>query len=99
MENDLTQKDREALTTLLDYGILTVSQLAVLCFPSRQMAREKARDLVKRGLTEMSYRCFGKPAGWPESVVALSARVLKILRDMGVAGPKVVVDYDCGTEY
>lgn len=83
MTRNLTQKEVEVFKVLLDFGMLTVSQCALLCFPSRQMARKKIRELANRGLVRLLSRDFNQCSGRPENIMMLSTEALQLLNDLG----------------
>jgi hypothetical protein len=81
MTKGFVSKDSEVLKTLSDYGLLTISQLAILCFPSRQVTRKRTKDLARKGLIELIHRDFSHISGRPESIVRLSPKSLKLLSE------------------
>jgi len=76
----MRKNDIEILKIIHDYGILSLTQLSSLCFPSRQMARRKIRELSKRGLIEIMYQYLGKSTGRPEQIISLNEQSLQILK-------------------
>jgi len=81
MNYDIAQKDFDLLKLLLDYGIISVAQLAYLYFPSRQMARRKIRELAKTKLIQISMRGYGVTVGRPENLISLTDSAVKLLED------------------
>jgi len=81
MIKDLSKKDIEILNLLSDYSILTISQLASLCFPSRQVTRKKTKDLARKRLIELIHRDFSHITGRSENIVRLSPKSLKLLSE------------------
>jgi hypothetical protein len=98
MTRNLTQKEVEVLKVLLDYGMLTVSQCALLCFPSRQMARKKIRELANRGLVWLLSRDFNQCSGRPEAIVMLSATAQQLLNDSKCLGREISSQHMTGTD-
>jgi hypothetical protein len=83
MDNKITAKELSHLKAIFDFGILSMSQFTLLCFPSRQMARKKVKELVRHGLIELIPSDFGKSPGRPEYAVRLSQKGLAILGEGG----------------
>jgi len=92
MKKNPPRKDITALLTLAEYQVLTCSQLAILCFPSQQMARKKLRELAKAGLVEITHRSIGGSSGRPENVAYLSTKAVRILRELGEIDPGTIPD-------
>jgi len=88
MRKLLGKKDLRVLAVLADYEILTVSQLATLLFPSRQMARRKIRVLHRRDLVEMRSPGLGSTLGRPESLIALTPDGYRLLRSSDEPGSR-----------
>jgi len=80
MKWQISKRDVQILITLADYEILTVSQLATLFFPSRQMTRKKIRELRSRDLVELRSPGIGSTQGRPESLVALTSDGFRVVR-------------------
>ena len=87
MEKKLAQKKIDLLKAMLEYRISSVTQLAFLRFPSRQMARRKIRDLVKAGLIQISARGYGITAGRPENLISLTDSAVKFLENHEIIIP------------
>ena len=95
MNSNLTFRDIKVLTALLKYRILAISQLAYLCFPSKQMARKKIREYVKNGLIERLQQNFNGEPGRPENVYTLTQKGIKIIRDQdAISFSKDLKSYD-----
>jgi hypothetical protein len=97
MTRGFVSKDGEILKTLLDYGLLTISQLSILCFPSKQVTRKKTKDLAKKGLVELIHRDFSHITGRPESVVRLSPKSLKLLSESEYFDREIPSQFSFGT--
>jgi len=87
MDRIFVKKYADLLNLLLDYGIISVAQLAYLYFPSRQMARRKIRKLTKSGLIQISTRGYGISAGRPENLIFLTDSAVKLLEDYEINIP------------
>jgi len=84
MSNELSVREVTILKSLPDYGILSLTQLAVLHFPSKQMARIKARQLHKAGLVEFLQRDFADSPGKPEGIMHTTEKAIKSLKESGL---------------
>lgn len=71
------------LETLAEFKMMTMTQLHIHCFSSKQMAGRIIRDLVQQRFVEVSPRAFGKFTGRPENVYSLNANSIKLLKDAG----------------
>jgi len=80
----LTTDDRELLTLLADYRVLTAGQVATLLRRSNRSARRRLAASASTGLIELSQRTFGNGAGRPEGIVSLTARGGRLLRKQGL---------------
>ena len=92
MYNRFNKKDLNLLKLFLDYRIVSVPQISMLSFPSRQMARRKIRDLVKAGLVQISARGYGITAGRPENLISLTDKGIKLLEDHEISMPGSLED-------
>ncbi len=86
MTNDLTVKELAVLQSLVDYGTLSMTQLTILHFPSRQMARIKARHFYDSGLAEIIHQDFAGGRGKPEGIIFPTEKTIKILNDSNSVG-------------
>ena len=98
MIRNLSLKEVEILKVLLDYKVLTVGQFALLCFPSRQMARKKTRELVRRGLVRLIPRDFNKCSGRPENIITFSEESLRLLNDSKCLSREISPQFMTGTD-
>jgi len=87
MDRKFVKKDADLFNLLIDYRVISVSQLACLHFPSRQMARRKIRELVEVGLIQISARGYGISAGRPENLISLTDSAVKLLEDHEIIIP------------
>jgi hypothetical protein len=76
-------KEMAILETLAEYKLMSMTQLHIHCFSSKQMAGRTIRDLVQQRLIEVSPRAFGKSTGRPENIYSLNANSIKLLKDAG----------------
>jgi len=80
MANPRVSRELDVLTSLAEYGCLSVPQLAALHFTSLQMARRERNNLSRQRLVELIQRDYGKSRGRPEQVLALSEKGVERLR-------------------
>jgi hypothetical protein len=88
MANDLTVKELAILQSLLDYGVLSMTQLAILHFPSRQMARIRTRYFYDAGLVEILHQEFAGGRGKPEGIIFPTEKAIRILNNSEFATSK-----------
>jgi hypothetical protein len=92
MANNLTVKELAVLQSLVDHGVLSMTQLAILQFPSRQMARLKARYFYDAGLVEILHQDFSGGRGKPEGIIFPTEKAIKILNNSELAiGKKGII--------
>ncbi|MCG6880956.1 MAG: replication-relaxation family protein [Deltaproteobacteria bacterium] len=80
----LTKGDKEILTLIGLYRMLTVSQIAALARRSRQVIRRRLRYLSGEGLIVNRIRGFGRSSGRPEEIILLTGKSSGILQNEGL---------------
>ena len=80
----LNKNDRELLTLIAEYRLLTVSQIAALIRRNDRSVRRRLRGLANEHLIEVFTRSFGSGRGRPEGLVSLAWRGIDVLRKDGV---------------
>ncbi len=81
MADDLNVKELAVLRSLIEYGVLSMTQLAILHFPSRQMARLKVRYFNDAGLVEIIHQDYAGGRGKPEGIIFPTEKSIKILNE------------------
>jgi hypothetical protein len=84
MEQRLNKGDRQILSFIALYRILTVSQLAALTNRSRQVIRRRLRYLSGEDLIITWMRGYGRSSGRPEEIIFLTDKSVGILKDDGL---------------
>ena len=84
MDSRLNKGDKEILSLIALYRILTVSQIAALTQRSRQVIRRRLRYLSGKDLIITRMRGFGRSSGRPEEIVFLAEKAATILKDEGL---------------
>ena len=80
----LNKNDRELLTLIAEYRLLTVSQIAALIRRNDRSVRRRVRGFANEHLIEVFTRSFGSGRGRPEGLVSLAWRGIDVLRKDGV---------------
>jgi hypothetical protein len=81
MANKLSKNDRDLLTWLAEYRLLTISQIAALGAVGKPATRNRVAKLAHTGLTEERTPGFASRRGRPERWVSLTDRGVDWLRD------------------
>ena len=81
MDSRLNKGNKEILSFIALYRILTARQLATLTQKSRQSVRKRLRNLSAKGLIVTKMRGFGRSSGRPENIIFLSEKAAGILKD------------------
>ena len=84
MDSRLNKGDKEILSFIALYRILTVSQLAALTQRSRQVIRRRLRFFSGEGLIINMIRGFGRSSGRPEEIIFLADKAARIFKDEGL---------------
>ena len=83
MDSRFTKGDKEILSLIALYRILTVSQLAALSQRSRQVIRRRLRFFSGQDLIITRIRGFGRGSGRPEEIIFLAEKAASILKNEG----------------
>ncbi len=83
MDSKLNKGDKQILSFIALYRILTVSQLAALTQRSRQVIRRRLRYLSGEDLIINRMRGYGRSSGRPEEIVLLAEKAASILKNEG----------------
>lgn len=84
MDPRLTKGDKEILSLIALYRILTVSQLAALTQRSRQVIRRRLRFFSDEGYIINRMRGYGRSSGRPEEIILLAEKSAEFLKDEGL---------------
>lgn len=84
MDSKLNKGDKQILSFIALYRILTVSQLAALTQRSRQVIRRRLRYLSGEELIINRMRGYGRSSGRPEEIVLLAEKAASILKSEGL---------------
>lgn len=84
MDSKLNKGDKQILSLIALYRILTVSQLAALTQRSRQVVRRRLRYLSDEGFIINRMRGYGRSSGRPEEIIFLAEKAASILKDEGL---------------
>jgi hypothetical protein len=84
MDSKLNKGDKQILSLIALYRILTVSQLAALTQRSRQVIRRRLRYLSGEDLIINMMRGYGRSSGRPEEIILLAEKSAGILKDEGL---------------
>lgn len=81
MDLRLNKGDKEILSFIALYRILTVSQIAALTQRSRQVIRRRLRSFSGEDLIITRMRGFGRSSGRPEEIIFLADKAARIFKD------------------
>ena len=84
MDSRLNKGDKQILSLIALYRILTVSQLAALTQRSRQVIRRRLRYLSDEGFIINRMRGYGRSSGRPEEIIFLAEKSAGILKNEGL---------------
>lgn len=84
--------DIDILRTVAEYRLLTLPQITLLHFPSRQVTRRRLRQMKLDGLVALVPHGLNGSRGRPESVVSLAETGVRHLRTEGLLPPKLPSD-------
>lgn len=84
MDSRLNKGDKQILSLIALYRVLTVSQLAALTQRSRQVIRRRLRYLSDEGFIINMMRGYGRSSGRPEEIIFLAEKAASILKDEGL---------------
>jgi len=84
MYSRLSKGDKDILSLIAVYRVLTVNQLAAITQRSRAVIRRRLRFLSKQNLSVRSVRGFGRGPGRPEEIVLLTEDAAKNLKKEGL---------------
>jgi hypothetical protein len=73
--------DIKILSIIAEYKYLTIKQISILCQRSIQVIRRRVRSFFGKGLIVAGERVFSERVGRKESVIIISDKGLKILKD------------------
>ena len=85
MDSRINKGDKQILSFIALYRILTVSQLAALTQRSRQVIRRRLRHLSGENLIINRIRGYGRSSGRPEEIILLAEKSAGILKDEGLS--------------
>jgi hypothetical protein len=84
MKSTFNINDRDLLSSIADYKVLTVKQLSILSQRSGQVVRRRMRALVKEGLIATTMDGYGGGKGRPEDLLFLTEKGARILEGNGI---------------
>ncbi len=84
MDSRLSKGDKDILSLIALYRILTVSQLAALTQRSRQVIRRRLRYLSGEDLIINRMRGYGRSSGRPEEIILLAEKAASIPKNEGL---------------
>jgi len=89
MSSTLNKNDRQLLSHLAEYRLLSMSQVAALCDVGKPAARHRVAKLTGAGLVKDRTPAFAEGRGRPERWVSLTEPGIELLRKVGVLDRKV----------
>jgi len=87
----LNFNDRDLLSSIADYKILTVKQLSIISQRSCRVVRRRMRALTKEGVIATRMEGCGGGRGRPEDLLFLTENGAALLVDNGVRRPETVM--------
>jgi DNA-binding transcriptional ArsR family regulator len=85
-------RDIAVLTTLAEYRLLTVHQLAVIHRKNIRALRRRLRELAELGMVEIDTQAFGRRRGRPEGIISLGEPGLQLLKKESAIRADVLFD-------
>ena len=81
MTKKISKSDIQLLSWIAEYKFLTAKQLGSLSQRSRQVISRRKRNLESKNFVAIQERAFGDGPGHPESIIFLTKKGLKLLKD------------------
>ncbi len=92
MNSKFNINDRDLLSSIADYKVLTVKQLSIATQRSCQVVRRRMRALAKEGFISTRMEGYGGGRGRPEDLLFLTDKGAAVLEENGLCHPAVAAD-------
>jgi len=88
----LTKTDLEIMTSIAEFRVLPIQQLAVLHQRNTSALRRRLCCFEEQGLVHLDAEGFGRTRGRPERLVSLSDQGVNLLQTRKILGPDIGTD-------